>query len=814
MSELALAAALAVPLIAALGVGGIDPLSHTVLASIALGALALTVAARRRAGAPLRVTWLAAPFALALVGSAAMLTPLPHALRRMLAPESAERALRAAELVGPEAAHLVRPVLAFDPPGAGLALVRGLCALALVVVVAQTASRRAQRRRAYQLLTGAGAVLLVVAVGHAVLGVERAWGIVGEGAHALLHAPFVNPNHLGKVLAFFAVLAVGRALSIRRGPEIAWHGVVGGLCALGVVFTDSRGALLALLAGSAVLAVLLLARRTERSLPNAPRVLGMLAAALVVGAAFASTVGAELVSGLARFDPEGASKSKVVLWPAAWRLVREHWLVGVGPDAFGAVFPSTLAVGELKSSSFVYTHVENLVLQVLVDRGLPLGLLLVAMAAIAAWYVARSGAALLAPAASAAVATLLVGDVFDFLLDLPVGIALCAVGLGLVAARAKERLPALELHWRRAALACGGLALLCGLALPVALFDWRRHVDRALDELEGDAQRAQLVRAVARHPSDGQYPYEMAVAARHRRDPRGALRAAERALTLWPAHRTAHVEVARALAALGREEQALLEYRVAWRCGPFDEALQREILGRYPDYQRRRRAVPDVAASLAHLCSAVSAPADVQRCLDDLAALPDATAAQRGAPIMFALTNGDVDGAVARAEAVMREASPDGAAAAAAAQALARKDGVAAALARTASWSARVDDAVALLSWRVGAAAEVGDEAAVDAALAELRSRARTPAALDAADRVLAGVHERRGDAAAAHRIVERLAGRAPTDVSLGVWQARLERTLGMHAQALATARRLQRAFPDDARVKALASELEGGARR
>ncbi|MBI1945871.1 MAG: O-antigen ligase family protein [Deltaproteobacteria bacterium] len=811
MSTAALVAALLVPLAAALGIGGVHPASHALLAALAIAALALLVIARAKQGAPLRVSWLTLPFVVSTAAGALLLVPLPHGLRSALSPDGAERALRAAELVGPEAAALVRPTLAFEPPEAALALVRGLGALAVLLVVTQVAGRAGPRRLAYRLLTGVGAVVFVVAAGHAVLGVGKVWGTFGGGA-APFHAPLVNENQLGRVFAFFALLALGRGLSIRRGPETAWHGVVGALCALAVILTNSRGAVLALAVGGVALAVLLASRRTADALPNAGKVLGALAAVAVIGGVALSTVGSSLVADLAALDPEGLEKSKLTIWRSAWELAREHAGVGIGPGAFGAVFPSSLEIGELRGSRFSYSHVENLVLQTVIDRGVPLACLLFALVAWACWRVASSGAAAMSPGAAAAVVALMVGELFDFVTDLPVGLVVLAVGVALIAARGRERVPCLALPPRRALATVAALVVVCGLALPVALADWRHRVDERLASLTGSARTAELVRAMARHPSDGQYAYEMAVAARHRRDPRAALHAAERALSLWPAHRGAHVETARALAALGRVEQAVLEYRVAWRCGWFDQELQDEILGRFQDWARRRAAVPDQADALAHLCGALvdAKHLDAQRCLDELANLDDAVPHQRGAHIRFALEHGDVEGAVLRAEAAMREDAPDGAAAAAA-SALATKDGVPAALARTESWPARLADAQPLLSWRVAAAGQMGDEGAVDAALAELRQRARTPAAIDDADRVVATVLERRGQAAEAHRIVERLAGRAPTDVELGVWQARLERTLGMSSQALVTARRLQRAWPDDARVRALLVELEPG---
>lgn len=807
---MALLVALLAPLAAALAWGGVHPESHLALTVLALAALGICLWERGRRGAPLRLSWLALPWALAAAGSALALCPLPDGLRGLLDEDGTDRALRAAALLSSDAAALVRPVLAWEPTEAALSLLRTLGALAVFVVVAQGAARSGPRRLAYRVLSGVALALVTVAVVDALRDPAQTRDAFGNAGSAL-RAPLFNPNQLGKVFGFFALLCMGRALSIRMGAEVAFHGVIGALCALCVVLTDSRGAILSLAVGGLVLLVLCGLRRARAAAGRVGPLLGAAGALAVVGAALVTTLGAHAVASLAPLDPEGASKSKVGLWPWAWDMAQAAPPLGTAPGAFRMAFPSMLEPGQLYGSRFSYSHVESVVLQTLVDRGPWLGTLLVALAVWGAWRIGRSGAAVAAPGAAAAVTALLFGELLDFVTELPAGAMLLAAGLGLVVARTRNAVPSLRVEPRWGAVAGVGLVVLTGLAAPVGLFDWRHRVERELRELRGAERRSALERAMARHPSDGQFAYELAVAARTRRDPRGALVAAERAQALWPALRGAHVEAARALAALGRVDQAIVEYRVAWRCGWPDRELLDEVVGRFAGYAERRRAFPDEPDALSHLCGALQdrkEPAQAQRCLDELAALPGASPEQRGAPIRYALAQGDVAGAVSRADLAMRVATPDGNVAAEAARAIATRDGVGAALAHTRDWPARLADPRPLLLWRTLAAVEAGDQGSADEALAALRRASQTPGAVDVADRTEAAVLQARGRLAEAHRLVERLASRAPADVELGAWQARLEKQLGLPTQAQATARRLLRAWPDDARVRALATEV------
>lgn len=799
----AIVVAAALPGVAGLAMGGIHPLLHILLSASALATLALLAGERWRSKRPLRLSWLGAPLLLGLVATLLALLPLPTALRALIDPEGADRIARAAALLSTGAASALRPVLAYDPPEAALAALRLLAGTACFLMVAHVGADARARRLAYGALAVVALVLFAVALAHAVGDVPQVWGRFG-GAAALFHAPLVNPNHLGKAFSFFALLCLGRGLSMPRGGPAAVFVAIGVLCAAGVWLTDSRGSVLACGAGLLLLVVLL------RASDRVSRALAVLAVLGVMLAALASTLGAQALADLAPLDPEGAAKAKLRILPFAWEVARAHALVGTGPGAFGVVLPSHLEIGALDASRFVYTHVENVVVQTFVDHGLALGTIFVIAAAWIAREIVVTGAARAAPGAAAALAALLIGELVDFAIELPSGLLLAAVALGLLAARIPAGRSVTTATPRTASIVVVALVVVAALVAPVAAGDWRRAVDREITSLRGAERAAVVERTFARHPSDAQYAYQLAVAARARRDPRAALAWVNRAISLWPAHRAAHVEAARALFALGYREQALLEYRTAWRCGRSDAALLAEVLERFAMYQDRRRAFLDDADSLEQLCRALLTP-DAQTCFDELAALANANAAQRGAAVEHALARNDLDGALARLE---RTSLPVPAATGAAlAGALARRDGNKTALARTQAWDTALTASDEFLLWRARAALAIGRDDIVDTALASLPASARPPAQQAAVRRVQAEVFEKRGQLHEAHGIVAALATLVAGDVELWLWQGRLELALGRSAQAADTARRAARAWPDDPRVHAFVSQVADGAR-
>lgn len=811
------------PTAACLAVGGAHPLAHVALAAGAFAAVALVAVDRSRADRPLRTSWICAPLLLGLVATLMALVPLPHGLRALLDEDGADRVTRVAALLGPDELQFLRPVLAYDPPEAALAGLRLLVATVAFVVLAHGAGRAQLRRLAYRVLCCGAALVFVVALLHGLVEKtgQTAWGLLPSGA-SFFHAPLVNANHLGKVFVFFALLGFGRALSIRRGRESGAFFVCGVLCVFGVYWTESRGSLVALACGVALLLMLLLARRVPAELGDA-RALAIagIATGLLVATILACTVGADALAQLADLDPEGAIKSKVRVLPWGWLVAREHPVVGTAPGGFALVLPAAIPLEQafgspqtgaaLDASRFRYTHVENLVLQTVVDHGLIVGgVMLVAVVAVA-WHVARSGAAIGSPGAAAALGATLVGELVDFVTEIPAGLLLVVAALALLAGKARPRLAGPDITPSSLIAFAAVAAAFAVLLAFVGMLDWRRSVATNLAGAPIGERRPALLRALARHPSDAQLAYALAVDARTRRDPRGALRFANQALSVSPQHRGAHVEAARALVALGNLSQSLVEYRAAWRSGMPEPSLLDEVLARYPAYVQRRAAFPDEPTALTHLCQKLrtlgaSAQSDAQRCFDEVALLPDPSREERAMQIHYAIERGDIDGALARMDLNLAHAPAD--AAAATALGLERRDGAAAALARTGKWTFARGGAP-FYAWRARAALSAKRDDIVDQTLADLDASATDTASFLAAKRIKADVHERRGELDDALELVTMLAARAPGDIDAWVWKARLEKKLGLTLQAQETMRRAERAWPNDPRVQALVAELQ-----
>ncbi len=123
-------------------------------------------------------------------------------------------------------------------------------------------SRKAAR--VARLAVGTGIGLVVIALAHRLTGAEHIWWVSETPGFARdpFFAPFVNPNHGGICCAALAPVALATAAR-DRGPAQAF-GVVGAiLLTVGVLASGSRGALLALAAGTVPMALLVLGKKAR-----------------------------------------------------------------------------------------------------------------------------------------------------------------------------------------------------------------------------------------------------------------------------------------------------------------------------------------------------------------------------------------------------------------------------------------------------------------------------------------------------------------------------------------------------------------------
>lgn len=162
-----------------------------------------------------------------------------------------------------------------------------------------------------------------------------------------------NPNMLGQYLVLILPLALALLLGAKRRRERAvWLACCGvmGICLL---LTFSRGAWLAVIFAAAVFFIML-----------RPKLL-LLAPAALAGLYF--VMPAKVIQ---RFTSIGdladrSTSYRVSIWRGSLRMLRDHWLQGVGPGsaAFNIVYPA-YAYDEI-----VAPHTHNLLLQFVADAG-------------------------------------------------------------------------------------------------------------------------------------------------------------------------------------------------------------------------------------------------------------------------------------------------------------------------------------------------------------------------------------------------------------------------------------------------------------
>ncbi|HWJ62270.1 MAG TPA: O-antigen ligase family protein [Acidimicrobiales bacterium] len=213
-----------------------------------------------------------------------------------------------------------------------------LCGAVLALAMVAFAGREPARlvAVAWAVLAG-GAVSLVVVVGQGLGWAWTGWG-GPERAPDLIVGLVGNGNFSGALLALVVPFALGlRSHVPQPGVRI---GLLAGAVALagGVVWTGTRGGVLALLAGVAAFGAL-----TPELLPKVLRI--GVTAALVVGFA---AIGVSSVSDvLADAAPQrleaqlvpSSLRQRQNIWTGAGAMIRESPIVGVGPDAFALRFP-------------------------------------------------------------------------------------------------------------------------------------------------------------------------------------------------------------------------------------------------------------------------------------------------------------------------------------------------------------------------------------------------------------------------------------------------------------------------------------------
>ncbi len=799
--------------LAPLALGGAPPLAHAVLTGLALAIFCVHAADRHRQGRPITIPWTIAPLVFAFGATLMVLLPLPAALRALLDARGADLKEWVAGALPAAAQQLVLPVLAVDPPEAALAMLRVVAAACVFVVIADRARRRQPREKLHRLFLVGGVLVLAIALFHRLANLHAIYGVVPVRVGGPLYGPLVNPNHLARVLGAFSFLALSGYPALRNAGERVATGFVAGALALGVFLTYSRGGALAFVA-TAVLGTLLwwFSRWRGESADGPDRAAAAVPlVTLTITALAVWFVRDALVKEFESIASSPLESSKAYLYGPALDLVRAHPWVGVGPGGFRTALPSLVPIGELPTPRF--THVENVLLEILSSHGLVLGSGLLATAGATAWHLLRR---LRSPATRGPVLVLVflfVGDMFDFVLQIPAGLLLAAAALGLAAATAVSAgAPALRWKPIKTVPVMVLLMLVTAASTWMALPDSRRALDTKLEHAEGEARRELLTRAMARHPLDPWYAYALAVEARNARDVREALVWANRALILDPNSGSAHQEAARALWAIGNVDQALSAYRLAWAAtrSP-DQRLIEELARRTPDLQTRLKAVPsDDRRAVESVCRQVLHEQRYEvalRCWNLAREAFEDDEDFRVRAAAAAVAAGQADTALQLLAPLLQSERLDGVTLLVLGRATERKDGLVAAYGVVAARRGAIKTRTYPLDrWIAQAALRLGRYPDAQQALVRARARANRAQRLEL-DEVEARMFEQMGNKAEALVRWQKIANsqRAP---SARLQQARLEMDLNLWSHAQATLREAKRRTPELSGLESLEARL------
>lgn len=557
-------------------------MAATALAGVAFVAMALAAWGTRRGFSGARYTL---PLALLVGLPLLQLVPLPLGLRGLI--DSTGNEL----LTNAPPPPLLNFPLSLDPITTQIEILRAALALMVFLICLNLSSgRRGQGALITQAVAGSAVLGAFVAIGHPLLNFDRVYGSFGNGGSPTLLGPFVNPNHNAELFELGAFAAVACVYFTQDRLARAGWIAAAALCGAAALVTLSRGSLIGLAAGAAVLVSLLLRSRGEseqgplraRSRWVLPFVLAM--AGLTLGLAVA--LGAwPIIDELARTRVSQPGE-KTDVWFDALHVLRSH-PAGIGRGAFDRVYPAYRTL----PGSIQQNFIENGALQMLVDLGWFGFALLLGSSGYACWVLSRRRlqdgveAALLA-----ALAALMAHNLFDFGLE-TLGLRLPFVALaGVLVGRLRSgRRPAgkgASGTWLPATLAVG--ALMVGLwGLLTA-----KPFDLLLAETNGEARVQLSVAAAREHPTDYFFPLTQASAEplrKNNRSPR--LSALNRAMRLCPNCSNVHHATAAALWQLGRQSQALAEYRTAME---LDVAAAKGIL----DELYRRGATHEQVSSL------------------------------------------------------------------------------------------------------------------------------------------------------------------------------------------------------------------------
>lgn len=571
------AAALGVAIFA---IGGAHRWAQALVAGLVALALVPVVTSRRAITRPSPILVLLC-FAAGL--TALQLVPLPASLLEILQPTGTALRRDGADLLAVEPARSI----SLDTAATWQALA-GFVTLLGFAVVALRLSVTERGRYLVCACVAAICGLAAIVVGvHSLFDIRALYGVYKlEHADPHLLGPLLNLNHLGGLMALGVTTSIGLAAFQRQSNwlRVVWLAVATG-CGITTVATVSRGATLALIAGTFVTVGALVAsrfsaaetgRRRRSSFVTNSLPIGIVAACAVIIIVYsnANNVSAQLSK--TSLDEISNPRTKFAAWRSGLQLVEEAPILGIGRGAFETSFTRV----HPSSGQVTFSRVENEYLQAVIDWGVP-GSILLALTACWLLVVAarrwRDGA--LAAGALGALVVIAFQSSVDFGVEL-LGLAAPTVAI----AATLSYVPVKELEpraLRRAQIVRIATLGLLGACVVLLLASSTRTLDEDHARIQTSGRFADIRAAVERHPLD-YYAYAVAAERLKRaRDPR-SIQLLNHAMMLHPTHPGLHRLAALMLFEEGYKAQATIEFGIALRGVSQPASLVAEIIERFP----------------------------------------------------------------------------------------------------------------------------------------------------------------------------------------------------------------------------------------
>jgi tetratricopeptide (TPR) repeat protein len=497
--------------------------------------------------------------------------PMPLGVLRVLSPKAADVWVGASPLQ-PLSSHWF-PLTA--DPGATLVEAFKWLGYSGVLAAAIAVGARKGARWAATLLFGSALLVGFITFAHGLLGLHKIYGLYDPMFQPTRWhtGPLLNPNNLAGYLNLGLLSGAGIFLS--REPRLPRAAVGVGVAALIgiVVICASRAGLVALVLGIAVFVFYLrrIFKARGQTFPVAmKRRLTWSFAALLAGALTFVVLG---MSRETLHELLDKNVEKLDVMRHVGPLIRDYLWFGVGRGAFEGVFPAY----HVGATNVVYAQPENFVLQWIAEWGVPVGVAAIVALAVLLREAERGANRITNAGIWAGLVALLLQNMLDLAFEVP-GV----VTAGLVAAgslwgeRRKALLAPAFAEGGEPRVVVRALVGLASVALAVLAVTSGRHpvardrisVRNSLaksnvrDPDDVSRLRADLQRAILRHPADPYFSRLGAVIALHARDqsPTPWLhRALERGMEVG----ATHYVLARALARAGARRQALMELRFA-----------------------------------------------------------------------------------------------------------------------------------------------------------------------------------------------------------------------------------------------------------